>query len=47
LANMAGTANETLARVLHEFKEDNLIWMEGRKIQLLDLKQLTLIANFY
>lgn len=47
LANMAGTANETLARVLHEFKEDSLIWMEGRKIQLLDLKQLTQIANFY
>lgn len=47
LANMAGTANETLARILHDFKEDRLISMEGRKIQLLHLKQLTQIANFY
>lgn len=47
LANMAGTANETLARILHDFKEDRLILMEGRKIQLLHLKQLTQIANFY
>lgn len=46
LANMAGTANETLARVLHDFKDDNLIEMEGRKIQLLNLKRLTQIANF-
>jgi CRP-like cAMP-binding protein len=46
LANMAGTANETLARVLHDFKDDNLIWMEGRKIQLLNLQRLTQIANF-
>ncbi|MCD0469204.1 Crp/Fnr family transcriptional regulator [Flavobacterium sp. JAS] len=45
LANMAGTVNETLARVLHEFKEDKLIWVEGRKIQLLDLKTLTKTAN--
>ncbi|PIF33892.1 CRP-like cAMP-binding protein [Flavobacterium sp. 9] len=46
LANMAGTANETLARVLHDFKDDNLIWMEGRKIQLLNIQRLTQIANF-
>jgi len=46
LANMAGTVNETLARVLHDFKDDNLIWMEGRKIQLLNLQRLTQIANF-
>jgi CRP-like cAMP-binding protein len=47
LANMAGTANETLARVLHDFKDDNLIWMEGRKIQLLNFQRLMQIANFY
>jgi CRP-like cAMP-binding protein len=46
LANMAGTVNETLARVLHDFKEDNLIWMQGRRIKLLDIKQLMQIANF-
>lgn len=46
LANMAGTANETLARVLHDFKEENLIWMEGRKIQLINLQRLVHVANF-
>lgn len=46
LANMAGTVNETLARVLHDFKEDNLIWMQGRRIKLLNMKQLIQIANF-
>lgn len=47
LANMVGTVNETLARVLHDFKSENLIWMEGRKIQLMNFQQLTHIANFY
>ncbi|REC79636.1 Crp/Fnr family transcriptional regulator [Chryseobacterium elymi] len=47
LANMAGTANETLARILHDFRQEDLIRMEGRKIQLLNIKQLTHIANFY
>lgn len=46
LANMAGTANETLARVLHDFKDENLIWMEGRKIQLINFQQLFHVANF-
>lgn len=45
LANMVGTANETLARILHDFREDHLIVMEGRKILLVDLKHLTRIAN--
>ena len=47
LANMVGTVNETLARVLHDFKDENLIWMEGRKIQLVNFQRLTHIANFY
>jgi CRP-like cAMP-binding protein len=46
LAHMVGTVNETLARVLHDFKEENLIWMEGRKIQLINFKHLVHIANF-
>lgn len=45
LANMVGTANETLARILHDFREDHLIAMEGRKILLIDLECLTRIAN--
>ncbi len=47
LANMVGTVNETLARVLHDFKNENLIWMEGRKIKLMNFQQLIHIANFY
>lgn len=45
LANMVGTANETLARILHDFRQDHLITMEGRKIQLTDLESLIRIAN--
>ncbi|WP_066681843.1 MULTISPECIES: Crp/Fnr family transcriptional regulator, partial [unclassified Chryseobacterium] len=45
LANIVGTANETLARILHDFREDHLIIMEGRKILLIDLERLTRIAN--
>ena len=45
LANMVGTARETLARILHDFREDHLIVMEGRKIQLKDIDKLTRIAN--
>ncbi|MNF42060.1 Transcriptional activatory protein AadR [compost metagenome] len=47
LANMAGTVNETLARVLHDFRNENLIWIEGRKIQLLNFERLIHVANFY
>ncbi|WP_042721740.1 Crp/Fnr family transcriptional regulator [Flavobacterium sp. B17] len=47
LANMVGTANETLARILHDFRQDGLIVMDGRKIQLTDLKKLIHIANLY
>ncbi|WP_027386241.1 Crp/Fnr family transcriptional regulator [Chryseobacterium gregarium] len=45
LANMVGTVTETLARILHDFKEDHLIVMKGRNIELIDLDRLTLIAN--
>ncbi|KAF2508662.1 Crp/Fnr family transcriptional regulator [Flavobacterium zhairuonense] len=45
LANMAGTANETLARVLHDFKEEKLIWMEGRRIRLVNTQLLMHAVN--
>ncbi|SEW23047.1 cAMP-binding domain of CRP or a regulatory subunit of cAMP-dependent protein kinases [Chryseobacterium wanjuense] len=45
LASMVGTANETLARILHDFREDRLIAMEGRKIQIMDVEKLSRIAN--
>lgn len=46
LANMAGTAVETLARVLNDFKDEKLIETEGRKIQLLNFDRLIQVANF-
>lgn len=47
LANMIGTARETLVRILNDFKQEKLIKSEGRKIRILNFKQLIHIANFY
>jgi len=45
IANLVGTATETIIRLLSEFKSDNLISIKGRKITILDLKGLNRIAN--
>ena len=45
LANMVGTATESVIRLLSEFKLDNIIDLHGRKISLLDLPSLRKIAN--
>lgn len=45
LANIVGTATETVIRLLSEFKHDNLIEINGRKIKLLDITELKRIAN--
>ncbi len=45
LANLVGTATETLIRLLKEFKKEAIIDVSGRKIKVVDLeklKQLTL-----
>lgn len=47
LANIVGTATETLIRLLHDFKEENLIVTQGRKIKVLEPKKLVRIANLY
>ncbi|HSH64815.1 MAG TPA: Crp/Fnr family transcriptional regulator [Bacteroidia bacterium] len=47
LANITGTAIETLVRLLHTFKDEGLIETEGRKIRILDAKKLIKVANFY
>ncbi len=47
LANIVGTAKETLVRLLHDFKEEGLIETEGKKIRILNPKKLVEIANFY
>ncbi len=44
-ANIVGTAVETLVRLLHDFKEENLIETQGRKILIKNMQQLLKIAN--
>lgn len=45
LANLIGTARESLGRLLKEFKEENLIAISGRKIEVKDEKKLLQIAS--
>ncbi len=45
VANMVGTAVATLVRILHDFKEENLIRTQGRMIVILDKQQLLEIAD--
>ncbi|GET32772.1 Crp/Fnr family transcriptional regulator [Prolixibacter bellariivorans] len=45
LANMVGTATESVIRLLSEFKHDQLIELHGRKIRIIDLPGLTRVAN--
>jgi CRP-like cAMP-binding protein len=40
LANMVGTATESVIRLLSEFKSDKLIELNGRKIKILDSNSL-------
>ncbi len=47
LANIVGTATESVIRLLSEFKADKLIEIEGRKIRLLEIKKLTKISNVF
>ena len=45
LANMVGTAVATLVRILHDFKEENLIRTQGRQIIVYNKLQLLEIAD--
>jgi len=47
LANFVGTAKETVIRLLSEFKAEKLIHIEGRSIEVLNLKGLNKIHNLY
>jgi CRP/FNR family transcriptional regulator len=47
LANMVGTATETLIRLLHEFKEDGLLTTKGRKIRIENPKGLAREASLF
>jgi CRP-like cAMP-binding protein len=45
LANLVGTATESVIRLLSEFKQDRLIELHGRRIKILDETKLIKIGN--
>ena len=45
LANIVGTATESVIRLLSEFKEDKIIELQGRQIKILNTPMLQKIAN--
>ncbi len=45
IANIVGTATETVIRLLSEFKSDKLIELEGKKIKLLEKTKLEKISH--
>jgi len=45
LANIVGTATESIIRLLSEFKTDGLLDLNGRKIKILELQKLTKLAS--
>ncbi len=47
LANIIGTATETVIRLLSDFKTQKLISLQGKKIKVLDYKGLIREADFY
>ncbi len=46
LANIVGTATETVIRILQEMKEDKLIKTKGRKIKVVEPTRLYKIGNY-
>jgi CRP-like cAMP-binding protein len=47
LANIVGTATESVIRLLSEFKSDKLVELNGRRIKVLNRKALEKISNLY
>ncbi len=47
LANLVGTATETLIRMLSEFKENKVLELKGKKITILNLRLLQSLAGVY
>ena len=46
LASMAGTTRENVVRLLREFKDEQLIATQGRKIWITDIKKMIAISNY-
>ncbi len=47
IANIVGTATETAIRLLSEFKHDNVIALNGKRISILNTQELLKVANVY
>jgi CRP/FNR family transcriptional regulator, polysaccharide utilization system transcription regulator len=47
LANIVGTATESVIRLLSEFKSDKLVELNGRKIKILNSNGLKKISNIF
>ncbi len=47
LANIVGTATESVIRLLSEFKSDKLVELNGRKIRILNQRGLEKISNVF
>jgi CRP/FNR family transcriptional regulator, polysaccharide utilization system transcription regulator len=47
LANIVGTATESVIRLLSEFKTDKLVELNGRRIRILNKKGLEKISNVF
>lgn len=47
LANIVGTATESVIRLLSEFKSDKLVELNGRKIKIINKKGLEKISNVF
>ncbi|RMI06833.1 MAG: Crp/Fnr family transcriptional regulator [Calditrichaeota bacterium] len=47
LADIVGTATETVIRLLSELKNEGLVNLKGRRIQLVDTPGLIRVANLY
>lgn len=45
IANIIGTATETVIRVLSDLKGEQIIMLNGRRISILDERKLTAVAN--
>lgn len=47
IANLVGTATETAIRLLSELNRDGIIELTGKKIALINLKELNRVANLH
>lgn len=47
LANMVGTATESVIRLISEFKSDGILVSKGRKLKILDKNSLKVISNSF